>query len=123
MANDTLYLIDPGFEVADRSDGPFVCPFCNQVEGLLASFPQLALDIEVVRVPFQRPRSAVIAVVGEANQALPLLVLGDAPPSDAKSHGEVRFVADTDRILELLAERHGLPRLFRPAQTQTSKVA
>lgn len=115
LADDILYLIEPDFDVAGRSDGPFVCPFCNQVEGLLASFPQLALDIEVIRVPFPRPREQVIALVGEDNQALPLLILGDNPPDDAKRHGEIAFVSDTDRVLELLAVRHGFPRLLRPA--------
>ena len=32
-------------------------------------------------------------------------------PADAKTHGGARFVNDTKRILELLAERHGFPRL------------
>jgi len=117
LADDILYLIEPDFEVPGRSDGPFVCPFCNQIEGLLASFPQLALDIEVIRVPFPRPRAAVVALVGEENQALPLLVLGDDPPPDARTNGDVQFISDTDRILELLAQRHGFPRLLRkPAQ-------
>ncbi len=119
MSDDILYLIEPDFEVPGRSDGPFVCPFCNQIEGLLASFPQLALDIEVIRVPFPRPRSAVVALVGEENQALPLLILGDNAPPDARQHGHVQFISDTDRILERLATRHGFPRLLgRPPQSQ-----
>ena len=122
MAHDRLFLIDPGFDVSGRDDGPFVCPFCNQIEGLLASFPQLSLDIEVKRVPFPRPRADIVALVGEANQGLPLLILGDNPPTDAKRHGDLHFVSDTDRILELLAQRHGFPRLLRPAG-QASKVA
>ncbi|KQT44191.1 hypothetical protein ASG47_16655 [Devosia sp. Leaf420] len=122
MAHDRLFLIDPGFEVTGRDDGPFVCPFCNQIEGLLASFPQLSLDIEVVRVAFPRPRQEVVALVGEANQGLPLLILGDNSPGDARVRDGLHFVSDTERILELLAERHRFPRLLRPA-TGASKVA
>lgn len=122
MAHDRLFLIDPGFEVPGRGDGPFVCPFCNQIEGLLASFPPLSLDIEVTRVAFPRPRQEIVALVGEANQSLPLLIFGDNPPEDARRHGDLHFVSDTDRILELLAERHGFPRLLRPAG-QVGKVA
>ncbi|KKC31065.1 DUF3088 domain-containing protein [Devosia psychrophila] len=110
MAKDKLYLIKPGFTDANRDDGPFVCPFCNQIEGLLASFPELAANIEVERVDFPRPRAAVIAAVGEANQGLPLLVFGDAPAEDAKRHGETAYLQDTNGILTWLAERHGFPK-------------
>lgn len=120
MARDRLFLIAPGFEAPDRTDGPFVCPFCNQIEGLLASFPQLAQAIDVTRVPFARPRQAVIALVGPDNQGLPLLILGGAPPADAKQYGELRFVSDTNRILELLAERHGFPRVFGAVAKQSA---
>lgn len=110
MAKDKLYLITPGFTDPNRDDGPFVCPFCNEVEGLLASFPELAAKLDIERVAFPRPRAAVIAAVGEDNQGLPLLVFGDTPPDDAKRQGETAFLQDTNRILTLLAERHGFPK-------------
>jgi hypothetical protein len=111
MAKDKLFLIAPGFTDPKRDDGPFVCPFCNQVEGLLASFPDLAKQIEVERVGFVRPRDKVVAALGEENQGLPVLILGDNPPADASSANGRHFIADTKRILQLLAERHGFPRL------------
>ncbi|QQR41207.1 DUF3088 domain-containing protein [Devosia rhizoryzae] len=123
MAKDRLFLIEPGFNAADREDGPFVCPFCNQVEGLLASFPDRARNLEITRAPFARPRQQVVALVGEHNQALPLLIFGEDAPADAKHFAELSFVADTGRILELLAERHGFPNLFRPAPPAAAKVA
>lgn len=97
-------------------------PFCGPLRpatplpgtrSLLAAFPDLAARLDVQRVPFPRPRLPVIAAVGEANQALPVLVLGDdpPPPADAAVHEGVRFVLGSGRILELLAERHGFPRL------------
>lgn len=110
MAKDKLYLIKPGFTDPKRDDGPFVCPFCNQIEGLLASFPELASRIKVERVDFPRPRAAVIAVVGEANQGLPLLVFGSDAPDDAARHGDTAYMQDTNAILTLLAERHGFPK-------------
>ena len=111
MARDTLFLLQPGFADPKRTDGPFICPHCNQIEGFLASFPELAKGIDVHRLPFPRPRQLVIDLVGEDNQGLPLLILAGPAPDDAKAHGEVRFVSETRRILELLAERHGFPRL------------
>lgn len=111
MAKDILLLLTPGFQDPKRTDGPFVCRHCNQIEGLLASFPDLATAVEVRRQPFLRPRRDVIALVGEDNQALPVLILADNPPVDAKSYGDLRFVSETRRILDLLAERHGFPKL------------
>lgn len=64
-------------------------------------------------MPFPRPRLPVIAAVGEENQALPVLVFGTAPPPDATRHGDSHFTGETPRILELLAERHGFPRLHQ----------
>jgi len=52
----------------------------------------------------------VISAVGEANQGLPLLVFGDAPPDHAKHHGETAYLQDTNGILTLLSERHGFPK-------------
>lgn len=111
MSRDRLFLIAPGFEDPAHPGRRFFCPDCNQVEGLLATNPGLADSIEVVRVPFPRPRAAVIALLGEANQSLPVLILGDGAPApeDALVHGGLRFVTDTRRILELIAERHDVP--------------
>lgn len=111
MSRDRLFLIEPGFTDPKQPGRSFFCPFCNQVEGVLVSHPRLLEQIEVVRVPFPRPRGPVIAVLGEENQSLPVLVLGDGQPApaDARHHAGVAFVDDTQRILELLAERHGVP--------------
>ena len=64
---DQIFLIAPGFSDPKRDDGLFICPFCNQVEGLLASFPDLASKVGVSRLPFPRPRQPVIDLVGEDN--------------------------------------------------------
>lgn len=108
---DQIFLIAPGFTDPKRDDGPFVCPYCNQVEGLLASFPALAEKIEVTRLPFPRPRQPVIDLIGEDNQGLPVLVFGGNPPHDALEANGRHFVSDTKRILALLAERQGFPKL------------
>ncbi|MFG1347820.1 DUF3088 domain-containing protein [Xanthobacter autotrophicus DSM 431] len=106
---DLLILIAPGFDDPARPGRRFFCPDCNQVEGVLAANPGLADRIEVRRVPFPRPRDEVIGLLGEENQSLPVLILGDSAPADAKVHAGRAFVNDTRRILELIAERHGVP--------------
>ena len=111
-SRDKLFLLEPGFEDPNHPGQRFVCPHSNQIEGVLASFPELAGQLDIERVPFARPRRAVIAELGEANQSLPALILAEGPiPDDAERFGEVAFVKPTQRILELLAERHGFPRL------------
>ena len=37
MAKDRIFLIAPGFTDPKRDDGPFICPYCNQIEGILAA--------------------------------------------------------------------------------------
>ncbi|WP_235519982.1 DUF3088 domain-containing protein [Sphingomonas sp. Leaf22] len=108
---DRLYLLDPQFDDPAYPGRSFYCRDCITVDGLLARFPDKASLIEVVRIPYPRPRDAVVAVVGEAHQNLPLLVLGagaDAGLSDGR-YGDIRFVSDFKRLLHALHIRHGFP--------------
>ena len=112
MARDLLILITPGFPDTKLSpDRLYYCPQCNIVEGLLATFPELNDRLDIMRVPFARPRPAVIERIGEENQGLPVLIFADpaTAPADALTYGETRFVSDIDRLCELLAERYGIP--------------
>ncbi|AYQ43603.1 MULTISPECIES: DUF3088 domain-containing protein [Burkholderia cepacia complex] len=113
MSRDVLFLLEPGFADPKHPGQRFVCPHGLSIEGLLASAPDRAGRIDVKRVGFERPRHAVIDALDDAHQGLPVLVLGrDQPaPDDAQTLGDVRFVTDARRILELLAERHGFPAL------------
>lgn len=110
---DRLFLLTPGFTDANRAGESFVCPDCLPVEGLLAAAPELAKRLDISHHAFTRPRAEVIAALDADHQGLPVLILGDehAAPADALSLGETRFVTDTRRILDLLAERHGFPRV------------
>ena len=113
MSRDRLLLLSPGFADAKHPGVAFVCPHCIPVEGLLAAAPELASRLDIERLPYPRPRPVVIAALDEANQSLPVLILGDEhpAPADAKTLGSTRFVSDPNRILALLAERHGYPRV------------
>lgn len=113
MSRDVLFLLEPGFADPKHPGQRFVCPHGLSIEGLLASAPDLAGRIDVKRVGFERPRPDVIDALDDAHQGLPVLVLGAGQPApdDAQTLGDVRFVTDARRILELLAERHGFPSL------------
>ena len=91
----------------------FICPDCNPIEGLLAADPSRAERLEIKRLPFPRPRQAVIDALDDQHQGLPVLIFGDeqAVPEDAQTTSGRHFVSDSRRILELLAQRHGFPRL------------
>ena len=78
---------------------------------MLASFPHLGAGLDVRRIAFPRPRADLIALIGEANQSLPVLVLAeDAPGGLATATHEGRgFVNDPMGILDVLHQRHGFP--------------
>jgi len=113
MSRDLLLLLEPGFTDPKYPGERFICPDGAPIEGLLASDPSKTTSLEIRRLPFLRPREAAIAALGEDHQSLPVLVFGDEHPvpADARSLGEKHFVTDTRRILDLLAERHGFPRV------------
>ncbi len=111
MTRDRLFLLRPDFIDPAYPGQRFYCWHCALLEGVLASFPDLAEKIDVARVAWPRPRHTVIDLVGEENQSLPLLVLADGANSahQTGAHRGRAFIADKDAILAALSERHGFP--------------
>jgi len=111
MMRDRLYLLDPVFADPALPGRRFYCRDCVTVDGLLALFPECAAGLEVIRIPYPRPRAEVVAILGEAQQNLPVLVLGSDPaPGLADGRrGETFFVGDFRRLLHALHVRHGFP--------------
>lgn len=71
---DKLFLLKPGF--MDEGKGPYFCPGCVVVEGMLSFYPFLRDEIEVNYIDFQRPRVSLISLIGEEFQTCPKLILG-----------------------------------------------
>ncbi|MBV8500315.1 MAG: DUF3088 domain-containing protein [Paucibacter sp.] len=113
MSRDRLLLFQPGFVDEKHPGERFVCPHGLSIEGLLSSAPDRAARLDIERLPYPRPRPVVIDALDEHHQGLPVLLLGDEypVPEDAKVLGSQAFVTDTQRILSLLAERHGFPKV------------
>lgn len=111
MQRDKLIILKPGFEDPAYPGQIFYCWHCALLEGVLASFPDLASRLDVERIAWPRPRREVIQLVGEENQSLPLLVLaeGSASPHQTGVYQGRAFISDKDKILAALAERHGFP--------------
>ncbi|EEQ96749.1 Hypothetical protein OINT_1002208 [Brucella intermedia LMG 3301] len=113
MNQDKLFLLKPGFEDPAYPGQKFYCWHCALIEGVLASFPALGSDLDIERVEWQRPRKAVIALAGEDNQSLPLLIVkdGDRSAFETGVHDGRSLIADPHKILAALTERHGFPPL------------
>jgi hypothetical protein len=112
MPHDKLLLLKPGF--MDRDQGPYYCPACATLEGLLGFYPQLRDALDVIYLDFPRPRAAVIAEIGEENQGLPALVLHASAPADALRDLDVkewngrRFLKNPTDIGRYLARTQGI---------------
>jgi hypothetical protein len=111
MHRDILFLLKAGFADSALPGQDFYCWHCALMEGVLASFPHLGANLEIRRIAFPRPREDVIALIGQANQSLPVLILADDAPAGlaAASHAGRWFVNQPMNILEALHRRHGFP--------------
>jgi len=99
VSRDTLFMLEHAF--ADPEYGGehvFYCKDCVTVEGLLALFPTLAANLDVVHVPWPRPRAEVVEALGEDNQNLPTLAFAEGG-----------FVNEIEALLAALHTRHGFP--------------
>ena len=74
---DKLFLLKPGFIDNEMGEAgrTYYCPSCAAIEGVLAYYPQLREQLEIVYVDFPRPRQAIIDLIGEANQGCPVIVI------------------------------------------------
>jgi hypothetical protein len=112
MPRDTLFLLNPDF--MDEGKGPYYCPACASIEGLLCFYSRLRQLLDVRYVAFSRPRPEVVALIGDVNQGLPVLVLDDAVPADTligldvKAWNGRRFLKSTTDIGRYLARTHGI---------------
>lgn len=109
MNRDILFLLKHDFlDGLER----YYCPECAEISGVLSYYPALRHVLDVRYVDFARPRPAIVALVGEANQSCPVLVLAEAPDPSVSSvtigsHDGRRFVSGAKEIGAYLAQVHG----------------
>jgi hypothetical protein len=113
MSKDILFLLRHDF--VDGPEPRYYCPECSEVNGVLHYYPQLRHHLDVRYVDFARPRPEVIALLGEANQSCPVLVLGAGAPADIEDSelapdGVHRFVSGARDIGNYLSRRYGIGR-------------
>ncbi|MDE1467366.1 DUF3088 family protein [Aurantiacibacter sp. D1-12] len=97
MSKDTLFILDRSYH--DDAGNEFFCRDCVEIDGLLNLFPERAANLNIVRVPWARPRTAVVEAISEDQQNCPALVFAEGG-----------FVNTQDALLEALHRRHGFPR-------------
>jgi Protein of unknown function (DUF3088) len=111
MSKDRLFLLKPDFR-KDQA-GPFYCPESALVEGVLSFYPKLRHKLDVEYVDFAKPRAAVVAELGEANQGCPVLILAngrrvlDASLEVKEAQGR-RFITNESHIRRYLAAVYGI---------------
>ncbi|SDN42548.1 DUF3088 family protein [Ensifer sp. YR511] len=98
MTTQKLFLLTPGFEADGEKQ---FCPDCMLLEGVLAVFGQETAGLEVVRVPFAKPRKLLVDLVGEEHQSCPALV--------REVNGRLVAIDDPKQILAVLHEDFGIP--------------
>ena len=91
-----LFLLKPDFQDSNRNlSSKYICPPCTMMEGILSFYPRLRDEMEVNYVDFQRPRQAIIDLIGEENQGCPVLILDDGS-----------FIGDENEIIRHLVANH-----------------
>lgn len=107
---ERLFLLNPDWH--DDQGGPWFCPPGAYIEGVLAFYPRLREELDVVYLNHPRPRLAVIEQVGDTNQSCPVLVLDgelDWPEAETSETTGRRFLQD-HAIAPYLAARYGVGR-------------
>lgn len=111
MTKDKLFLLKPDFH--NGAEGPFYCPECALVEGMLSYYPKLRHKLEVHYVDFPKPRAAVVAELGESNQGCPVLILADGrrmldPALEVREANGRRFLSNDAHIRRYLSMTYGV---------------
>lgn len=108
LRRDTLFIIKAPFE-DPKLGGTWFCTSCATMEGALLANPHWARSIDVRRLPYPRPRHDIIALIGEDNQSMPVLILAGSSiaPEAAKDYEGRRFLDEPKTISRYLAGAYG----------------
>lgn len=106
---DQLYLLKPDF--MDQGTGPFFCPGCAMVAGMLSFYPLLLDKLDIHYIDFQRPRQEIVSLLGADNQGMPKLIVGndEAIPEGIKvdTANRRKFISGNVEICTYLGKKYG----------------
>jgi hypothetical protein len=109
----TLFLLAPDFLDPALGEGPWYCPHCATIEGLLSMYPVLRARLDVRRIGFAKPRSELVALLGPEHQSCPCLVLpidAEPPSIEHRTANGRRFLVGAAQIGAHLAAWAGIGR-------------
>lgn len=108
MTKDILFLLAPGFEDNGRRE---YCPECAEMWGLLGYFPAIKDSLEIRYQPINRPRTDMVALLGEENQNCPTFVLCASSPHipEVKMANGHAFLDNARDIGKYFAQIYGTP--------------
>lgn len=113
-----LFLLKPDFtdNNSDTNGKLYYCPHCAMIEGVLQYYPQLKEKIEIEYVDFEKPRQAIVDLIGGENQSCPVLIIDIENINDYVSSYFSRFknklfVNSTDLITRFFSDNFGTGHL------------
>ncbi len=118
MKRDILFFLPPGFlnhNVEDGKEGGRheYCPECAELWGILSWFPDIQDSLKVEYQPIDKPRPDMVAMLGEAHQNCPTLVLAKHSPvydnCGILQHQGHRFINNARDVGRYYAMRFGTP--------------
>ncbi|MGY3473649.1 DUF3088 domain-containing protein [Bradyrhizobium ottawaense] len=111
MPWDQLFLLERPFADPAFPGQQFYCWQCSLLEGVLSAFPSRAAKLDVRRIAWAQPRTALIERLGRDHQSVPVLIFekGSGIPDNTKYANGLAYVDEPFAILQLLAVRHGFP--------------
>lgn len=113
MKKARLFLLRPSFADPKTGNALYHCPHSARIEGLLSFFPFLRTELDVSYVPFARPRTEIVNLLGVEHQSSPVLVFKDAETANLEcvrlSSSGYYFVLGAEDISNYLAAVFAIP--------------
>lgn len=108
LLRDRLFLLHAPFQ-DPKLEGAWYCHDCAAMEGALLANPHWSRFVDVRRLRFPRPRRDIVALIGEENQGMPVLVVANVAeePVGSRRAGGFAFLTDPRAIARYLAATYG----------------
>lgn len=118
MMKTKLFLLKPDFtdSKSDNEGKVYYCPQCAMIEGVIKYYPRITKMIEIHYVDFEKPRQAIVELIGEENQSCPVLIIENVKDNENHTsyfnkYGTNLFVNSPELITRYFTEKIGTGNL------------